>query len=135
MLGSVKLKIVPQLLTTTNQSRAKFFYSSTFFAESCSDELGMQNKRIANERITASSSKSTDNSPHFARLDGSKAWCSALYDKLPYIQIQLEEPKIITEIITQRSSYHWAWATKYEARFLENGKWKEYNEVLRVLYD
>ena len=135
MLGSVKLKSVPQLLTTTNQSRAKFFYSSTFFAESCSDELGMQNKRIANERITASSSKSTDNSPHFARLDGSKAWCSALYDKLPYIQIQLEEPKIITEIITQRSSYHWAGATKYEARFLENGKWKEYNEVLRVLYD
>ena len=135
MLGSVKLKIVPQLLTTTNQSRAKFFYSSTFFAESCSDELGMQNKRIANERITASSSKSTDNSPHFARLDGSKAWCSALYDKLPYIQIQLEEPKIITEIITQRSSYHWAGATKYEARFLENGKWKEYNQVLGVLYD
>ena len=135
MLGSVKLKIVPQLLTTTNQSRAKFFYSSTFFAESCSDELGMQNKRIANETITASSSKSTDNSPHFARLDGSKAWCSALYDKLPYIQIQLEEPKIITEIITQRSSYHWAGATKYEARFLENGKWKEYNQVLGVLYD
>ena len=135
MLGSVKLKSVPQLLTTTNQSRAKFFYSSTFFAESCSDELGMQNKRIANERITASSSKSTDNSPHFARLDGSKAWCSALYDKLPYIQIQLEEPKIITEIITQRSSYHWAGATKYEARFLENGKWKEYNQVLGVLYD
>ena len=95
----------------------------------------MQNKRIANERITASSSKSTDNSPHFARLDGSKAWCSALYDKLPYIQVQLEEPKIITEIITQVSSYHRAWATKYEARFLENGKWKEYNEVLRVLYD
>ena len=135
MLGSVKLKSVPQLLTTTNQSRAKFFYSSTFFAESCSDELGMQSKRIANERITASSSKNTDNSPHFARLDGSKAWCSALYDKLPYIQIQLEEPKIITEIITQGSSYHRAWATKYEARFLENGKWKEYNEVLRVLYD
>ena len=134
MLGSVKLKSVPQLLTTTNQSRAKFFYSSTFFAESCSDELGMQNKRIANERITASS-KSTDNSPHFARLQGSKAWCSALCDKLPYIQIQLEEPKIITEIITQRSSYHWAGATKYEARFLENGKWKEYNQVLGVLYD
>lgn len=134
MLGSVKLKSVPQLLTTTNQSRAKFFYSSTFFAESCSDELGMQNKRIANERITASS-KSTDNSPLFAQLDGSKAWCSALCDKLPYIQIQLEEPKIITEIITQRSSYHWAGATKYEARFLENGKWKEYNQVLGVLYD
>lgn len=135
MLGSVKLKSVPQLLTTTNQSRAKFFYSSTFFAESCSDELGMQNKRIANERITASSSKNTDNSPHFARLDGSKAWCSALCDKLPYIQIQLEEPKIITEIITQGSSSDRAWVTKYEVRFLENGKWKEYNEVLRVLYD
>lgn len=95
----------------------------------------MQNKRIANERITASSSKSTDNSPHFARLDGSKAWCSALCDKLPYVQIQLEEPKIITEIITQGSSSDRAWATKYEVRFLENGKWKEYNEVLRVLYN
>ena len=135
MLGSVKLKSVPQLLTTTNQSRAKFFYSSTFFAESCSDELGMQSKRIANERITASSSRSTDNSPHFARLDGSKAWCSVLRDNLPYIQIQLEEPKIITNIITQGSSSDRAWVTKYEFRFRENGKWKEYDEVLKVLYD
>ena len=135
MLGSVKLKSVPQLLTTTNQSRAKFFYSSTFFAESCSDELGMQSKRIANERITASSSRSTDNSPHFARLDSSKAWCSVLRDNLPYIQIQLEEPKIITNIITQGSSSDRAWVTKYEVRFRENGKWKEYHEVLKVLYD
>lgn len=105
---------------------------SSYFGsnESCSDELGMQSKRIANERITASSSRSTDNSPHFARLDGSKAWCSVLRDNLPYIQIQLEEPKIITNIITQGSSSDRAWVTKYEVRFRENGKWKEYDEEL-----
>ncbi|XP_022808244.1 uncharacterized protein LOC111345230 isoform X2 [Stylophora pistillata] len=90
----------------------------------------MQSKRIPNESITASSSKRTDNSPHFARLDGPKAWCSAPHDKLPYIQIQLSETKIITGIKTQGSSSDWAWVTKYGIKFLENGAWKEYNKEL-----
>lgn len=89
----------------------------------------MKSERIPDESITASSSKSKDNYPHFARLDNPKAWCSAPDDKLPYIEIQLKEPKIITGITTQGSFFDWAWVTKYGVKFRENGTWKEYHEV------
>ena len=63
-------------------------------------------KEIPDESIAASSSKSADNSPQFARLDGKKAWCSAPTDKEPHIQINLVEPKSITGITTQ-GSFFW----------------------------
>lgn len=99
-------------------------------AESCIDALEMKNKRIPDKNITASTSKSKDNSPHFARLDSPKAWCSSQDDKLPFIQIQLKGPRIITGITTQGSSSDWAWVTKYGVKFRENGTWKEYHEEL-----
>ncbi|PFX33865.1 CUB and sushi domain-containing protein 3 [Stylophora pistillata] len=96
--------------------------------ESCSGDLGMQSKRIPDGRITASSSKSSVNSPHFARLDGAKAWCSAPKDKLPYIQITFVEPKSITGITTQGSKSDFAWVKKYEVKYLDKGTWKEYDK-------
>lgn len=97
-------------------------------AKSCRDDLGMKSKGIPDESIAASSSKSADNSPQFARLDGKKAWCSAPTDKEPHIQINLVEPKSITGITTQGSFSDWAWVTKYEVKYLEKGTWKHYDE-------
>ena len=79
----------------------------------------MKIKGIPDESIAASSSKSADNSPQFARLDGKKAWCSAPTDKEPHIQINLVEPKSITGVTTQGSFFDWAWITKYEVKYLE----------------
>ena len=93
----------------------------------------MKIKGIPDESIAASSSKSADNSPQFARLDGKKAWCSAPTDKEPHIQINLVEPKSITGITTQGSFSDWAWVTKYEVKYLEKGTWKHYDEVPELL--
>ena len=89
----------------------------------------MESKRIPDESITASSTKSADHSPSFARVDGSGAWCSAPEDKSPYIQIMLEEQKLITAITTQGSSSDLSWSRKYKVKYLEKGNWKSYKEV------
>ena len=106
------------------------FYNNHSFAESCNNKLGMESKRIPDESITASSSKGADRAPHFARVDGPKAWCSAPDDNSPYIQIELLELKLITAITTQGSFSDVAWVRKYRIKYLENGNWKDYDEVL-----
>ena len=98
-----------------------------FSAENCNSKLGMESERIPDESITASSAKSTDHAPSFARVDGVKAWCSAPEDESPYIQIQLDEQKLIKKITTQGS---WvSWSRKYQVKYLEKGNWKPYKEV------
>ena len=89
----------------------------------------MESKRIPDESITASSQKGDDHSPSFARVDGPKAWCSKPGDKSPFIQIQLDEAKLITAITTQGSQFDLSWSTKYEVKYLEKGNWKSYKEV------
>lgn len=92
----------------------------------------MENKGIPNESITASSSKSTDHAPSFARVDGTKAWCSGPEDKSPYIQIELDEQKLITAITTQGSFVDVSWSRKYEVKYLEKGNWKSYKKVSKI---
>ena len=99
------------------------------FKEECNDELGMRSKRIPDESITSSSILNSDHKPYYARLYGKKAWCSAEEDKSPYIQILLDEEKLITAIKTQGSSFDWSWSQKYEVMYLEKGKWTSYNKV------
>ncbi|KAJ7383523.1 Sushi, von Willebrand factor type A, EGF and pentraxin, partial [Desmophyllum pertusum] len=95
----------------------------------CKSELGMQNKLIPDEKITASSQLSANHTPAFARLDNPKgAWCSAPNDSLPYIQILLDEEKSITTIMTQGSYKESRWATKYQIKYLKEGKWSSYKK-------
>ena len=88
----------------------------------------MKSKDIPNESIT-SSSQLKNRVPSDARLDGRKAWCSALEDKSPYIQIRLDEEKSITAIETQGSFLDFSWSRKYDVWYLKEGKWTLYKKV------
>ena len=99
------------------------------FVDNCNNNLGMESRRIPDESITASSSKSDDRAPSFARIDNDNAWCSAPEDESPYIEILLEEQTLITAITTQGSSSELSWARKYQVKYMEKGKWKPYKEV------
>ena len=110
------------------------FFAASYFPdfvclEECNNELGMRSKRIPDESITSSSILNSDHKPFYARLNGEKAWCSAEEDTSPYIQILLDEEKLITAIKTQGSSFDWSWSRKYEVMYLEKGKWASYNKV------
>ena len=104
------------------------YFPGYVFSEECNHKLGMESKSIPNESIT-SSSQLKNHAPSDARLDGPKAWCSALGDKSPYIQILLDEEKSITAIETQGSASDFSWSRKYDVRYLKEGKWTLYKEV------
>jgi len=102
---------------------------ASILADECSNELGMQNRRIPDDNITASSELGSSHAAAFARLHGLKAWCSKPEDETPYIQILLNEEKIITAIKTQGSYKDLSWARMYEIRYLDKGNWTSYKQV------
>ena len=90
----------------------------------------MQNAQVIPDvNITASSSLNSDHRPALARLDGQGAWCSALTDTSPYIQIWLGTKKSITMIMTQGSFQDLRWAKKYQIKYLKEGKWFSYQKA------
>ena len=91
-----------------------------------------RNKIIPDESITSSSYLRSDRAPSYARLDGPRAWCSAPGDNSPYIQILLEEEKLITAIETQGSRYDSIWSTRYDVWYLKRGNWTLHREVLEM---
>ena len=89
----------------------------------------MENKSIPDESLTSSSKLDSNHEAFHGRIEGNKAWCSAIEDKNPYIEITLDEEKTITEIVTQGSASDLIWSTKYRIEYLEGGKWTSYKEV------
>lgn len=99
-----------------------------FFIGDCDSELGMKNKQISNDSITASSHYG-NNSAHLARADSnSGSWCSNPTDVAPYIQIDLKEEKIITGVDTQGSPWLWRWVEKFKIKYLLQNNWTMYND-------
>ncbi len=100
----------------------------------CNSALGMQIEGIPDESISASSTLSTNHVPAFARLDNPQgAWCSAPNDNSPYIQILLDEEKLITKLTTQGSYKDMIWATKYQIKYAKEGNWVAYQKADRSL--
>ena len=90
----------------------------------------MKSRGIPDESIAASSMLSKNHDPAFARLDERQgAWCSAPNDNSRYVQIQLDEEKLITKVMTQGSSNDLIWATKYQIKYLNKGKWFAYQKA------
>ncbi|CAH3175599.1 unnamed protein product [Porites lobata] len=107
-------------------------FHHTWSKDDCNHPLGMSesDKRIPDESITSSSKLSSNHGPSNARLDGPRAWCSALDDNSPYIQIRFVKEKLITAIETQGSAPDNSWSTKYDVHYLKKGKWTLYKEGL-----
>lgn len=66
--------------------------------------LGVYTDHIRDERITASSWLSSKHLPYYGRLDtniGHGAWCAAVNDVNPYLEIDLEMEHSINGVITQ----------------------------------
>ncbi|KAL9989268.1 hypothetical protein ACROYT_G003801 [Oculina patagonica] len=105
-------------------------FNSSEVKGDCNYELGMQSKGIPDANISASSRLSANHVPALARLDDPQgAWCSALNDNSPYIQVLLGKEKSITKIMTQGSLKDLRWATKYQIKYLEKGKWFVYRKA------
>lgn len=100
-----------------------------------SPPLGMQDGRILNHQLTASSDGMWLNLKTFEAKDArlrlaSLSWVSAILDSSPWLQVSFApEIKIISAIATQGNpSYDW-WTTSYTLKHSMTGKiWRYYEK-------
>ena len=62
--------------------------------------LGMENGVISDSQLTSSSAISTD-PPSKGRFNSAGGWCATSGDSSPWLQIDLQQPMVITAIATQ----------------------------------
>ena len=87
--------------------RSLLTFSSPFKVHRCSVPLGMEDRRIPDSAITASSSVNSSHGPSNARLNflnkGSdiSAWCPKSSSENQWLQIDLGEVTAVTKVATQ----------------------------------
>ncbi|XP_028516808.1 lactadherin-like [Exaiptasia diaphana] len=111
------------------------FSWNTYKCDGCKNSLplGMEDGRIPDENITASSffRKKNIYRPSFGRLrTNGRTWSADTGNAGEYIQIDLDVIKFITMVATQgRDTSHNQWVTKYSLSYSLNAKdWKAYEE-------
>ena len=100
-----------------------------FFSEDCKVPMGMQNRAIRKEMITASSHRSVSSGPEQARLNGPNAWIAGVDNKNQYIQVDFLQPTYITGVTTQGRPSVPSYVTSYFVLFSNDGvNWNTYME-------
>ena len=104
--------------------------------------LGMENKKIPDVAVTASSTylPRAGHEPWQARLNNRPsgsygAWSALENNTAQYLQIDLGKERVVNEIATQGRPIYNQWVTSYKLLFSSDGaKWNEYqnNGVLKV---
>ena len=93
----------------------------------CNKPMGMQNRRIRNVRITASSQWNNYHGPYLARLHGKKhsryigAWSAAANNRYQWLQVNFGRPAKIVRIATQGRQDVNQWVTQYYVSFSMDG--------------
>ena len=96
----------------------------------------MENGRIKNESLSASSSLNNNFLPSFARLHANilgGSWCSRIQNISQFFQLDLLEVHRVTEVHLQGlydgPTDNWAWVTKYQLSYnTDNLTWTVHNE-------
>ena len=95
-------------------------------------DLGMENGKILDSKITASTVQSTPNTPaKNGRLNytSGSSWCAGTNDTNPYLQIDLQSLHIICAVSTQGNFHADQWVTTYTLQVSTDGStWTDYKE-------
>ena len=102
----------------------------------CDQPLGMEDGRITDSQITASSQFNSFHAPKYARLnfvpsveDVSGGWSAFTNDVNQWIQVDLSmEFKVAGVIIQGRDYWHQQWVTQYKVQYSDDGS--TWNPVL-----
>jgi len=116
--------------------------SSSLICEECRIQpLGMENNKIPNGAVTASSSWGLEHEPWQARLNNIRrsgstgSWSTRLNAIGQYLQIDLRKERVVNKIATQGRPSYYEWVTSYKLLFSSDGaKWNEYqnDSVVKV---
>ena len=83
--------------------------------------LGMENGRIGNSQITASSTWSTSLSTKQARLNGFSSWSARQQDTNQWVQIDLGKEEAVAAIATQGRRNAKEWVKTYSVSYSSDG--------------
>ena len=93
----------------------------------CTDPLGMEDRRILDSQLSASSMWA---SPHFAnasRLNGQFAWASAQNDLDQWIQVNFLVSRAVSGVVVQGQGNEYDnWVKSYKVEFSNGGSSWEY---------
>ena len=98
-----------------------------FSSEICKLALGMQNRRIPNYAITASSSWDANHAPHLGRLHFTArgrlqgAWSSRYNNRFQFFQVDFRKPTKVSHIATQGRQNANQWVTQYRLAYSQDG--------------
>lgn len=93
----------------------------------CNRPIGMENRRIRNQQISASSEWDANHGARLARLNQKRtgrtmgAWSARVNNAYQFLQIDLRVPMKVTSVATQGRSDANQWVTKYMLSFSLDG--------------
>ena len=93
----------------------------------CNRPIGMENRRIRNQQISASSEWDVNHGARLARLNQKRtgrtmgAWSARVNNAYQFLQIDLRVPMKVTSVATQGRSDANQWVTKYMLSFSLDG--------------
>ena len=91
--------------------------------------LGMESYFIPTSQLTASSTLSYNSRASRARLRDNGAWCAAVEDLEPWLQIEFTINATIAVVSTQGSPVNEHWVENYTLAFaIESNVWQDYKE-------
>ena len=98
--------------------------------KACMEALGMEDGRIPDSAISASSFYSEGTHSNQVRLNSPSAWVAHHHDPQPWLQVDLGRDAIIKKIATQgkHGSYHWVKTYTLSSRANEETDWLTYRE-------
>ena len=98
-------------------------------------DLGLENERISDGNITASSVQNASTPAKNGRLNyrSGSSWCAGTSDTNPYLQIDLQTLHIICAVSTQGNSKADQWVKDYKLQLSTDGTtWTHYKEAGQV---
>ena len=93
---------------------------------SCQDQLGLEDGRITDSQITASSQYSSNFDPTKARLNSLGAWCVQTIDLNQWLQVEFESSTWMTGVIIQGRSNFDQWVKEYKVQHSTDGEEWQY---------
>ena len=114
-------------------ARTATFIKELLFAlllKACMEALGMEDGRIPDSAISASSFLHGGSLPSMVRLNSTFSWIAADNDSQPWVQVDLGKDAMIKKIATQgRRGAYW-WVRTYTLSSRANGEtdWLTYKE-------
>ena len=102
----------------------------------CDSDLGMEDGRIPDSSITASSEWDHYHGPRYARLNHQQAnpikgaWSAKYMNLNQWIQADLGGWKLVSGVVTQGRNAHSQWVTKFTVQYSDNGEtWSNVEDV------